>query len=382
MHIQTSSKKEQGDRVNHIKLLQSSMVLSILLLQGCGGGGNNKPNVAQPPAIPTPQTEPYFKFAWHLDATSKALESFGYTINPNADIHVGEAWNLTKGAGVIVAIIDDGFDPNHEDIAANVIDTYNADDNNKDVKYYGLDGAHGTTCCGFIAAPANNIGIVGVAPEAKLILIKQDSYDDAKLIRAFEYAKNHGAKVVSCSWGTGQVSQAIEQEMKSLYNAGITIVFASGNNGADLDKNGSHDESEVPWVIGVGASGENNDVTTYSDYGKNIDLIAPGGDTQLSVGVLGLDDMGFRGSDNQHNVVNDNYAFTDGTSFACPIVSATVALMYSVHPSLTPSQVRDILIHTTDKVGNTSYDNNGFDVTKRRAYGKLNATRAVAAASN
>jgi serine protease len=170
--------------------------------------------------------------------------------------------------------------------------------------------------------------------------------------------------------------------MKSLYNAGITIVFASGNNGADLDTNGSHDESEVPWVIGVGASGENNDVTTYSDYGQNIDLIAPGGDTQLSVGILGLDDMGFKGSRNQRNIVNNNYAFTDGTSFACPIVAGTVALMYSVNPSLTPAQIRDLLIHTTDKVGNTNYNSNGFDVTKRRAYGKLNTTRAVTAASN
>jgi len=368
--------------MGRVRLLQSSMVLSLILLQGCGGGGNSGTDTPTLPTVPTPQTEPYFKFAWHLDATSGSLASLGYAIDPNADIHIGEAWNITKGAGVIVAIIDDGFEPNHEDIAANVIDTYNADDDNKDVNYYGFDGTHGNTCSGFIAAPANNKGTVGAAPESKLVLIKQASYDDAKLIRAFEYAKNSGAKVVSCSWGTGQVSQAIEQEMKSLYDAGITIVFASGNNGADLDANGSHDESEVPWVIGVGASGENNDVTTYSDYGKNIDLIAPGGDTQLSIGVLGLDDMGFKGSGNQHNIVDNNYAFVDGTSFACPTVAGTVALMYSVNPSLTAAQVRDILINTADKIGNVDYDANGFDVTKRRAYGKLNATRAITAASN
>ena len=225
---------------------------------------------------------------------NSVLESKGYSIDPNADIHIEEAWNITKGSGVKIAVIDEGFVANHEDLAANVIGTYNADTGSNDVSYDGKDAAHGNTVAGFIAAVANNIGIVGVAPEAKLILIKQENNDDANTIKAFEYAKNQGVKVINCSWGSEHVSQAVSDELKSLYDANITVVFASGNDGKDLDSSGINDESESPWVIGVGASGENNDVTVYSNYGSNIDLISPAGDALDSIGVLGLDDPGSR----------------------------------------------------------------------------------------
>jgi subtilisin family serine protease len=354
------------------KIILSTLLIA--MIQGCGSGDSTPPK----PTIPKAETEPYFKYLWHLNSTNSPLEAKGYTIDPNADIDIEEAWRVTKGVGVKVAIIDDGFDIYHEDLSANIIDTYNADDGSKNVKYYGFDGIHGNSCAGFIASPINNVGIVGVAPNAKLILIKQEFYDDVNMIRAFEYAKKEGAKVVSCSWGTGQVSEAIVEELKSLYDAGITVVFASGNYGEDLDTNGEYDESEVPWVIGVGGSGENNDVTLYSNYGSNIDLIAPSGNTDISIGILALDNMGVSGSNNQEGIVDDNYAFTSGTSFAAPIVAGTVALMYSLNPYLTTKQVRDILITTTDKVGDGAiYDESGFDIDKRRAYGKINASRAL-----
>lgn len=361
---------------------KSTIVASLILLQGCGGGGGNTSvGGGGDTSALIPENEPYYTYLWHLNAFNSPLNGLGYPVDSNADIHIETAWNTTKGAGIKVAVIDEGFDTSHEDLKSNIIATYNADDGSSNVQYYGIDGAHGSTCAGFIAAPVNKTGIVGVAPESKLILIKQDLNNDAATIRAFEYAKSQGAKVISCSWGTSQVSQAVEDEFKSIYNSGITIVFASGNNGSDLDTDVSNDESESPWVIGVGASGENNDVTSYSDYGNNIDLIAPGGDKDLSSGVLGLDDMGFFGSDEQKNIVNNNYSFHDGTSFACPIVAGTAALMYSVNPNLTPQQIRSLLIETTDKIGATQYGTNGFDVTKRRGYGKVNVTKAVNAAS-
>ena len=370
-------------------MIQSAFMLA-LILQGCGGGSSSSNSVStNPPSTPTTPVsstqasgEPYYKYAWHLDAANNALNDAGYTINPSADIHIQEAWSVTKGAGVKVAVIDDGFEVGHEDLQSNIIAMYNADDGSQNVAYSGNDGTHGNTCAGFIVSPVNGVGIVGVAPDSKLIAIKQESSSDADLIRAFEYAKNQGAKVISCSWGTSQVSQAVETEMKSLYNAGITVLFASGNDGKSLDTNGIHDESEVEWVIGVGASGENNDVTSYSDYGSNIDILAPGGDTDRSSGILGIDDMGAKGGGNQLGLVNNNYSFTDGTSFACPVATGVVALMYSVNPSITPKRVREILIQTAEKVGGTSqYGSNGFDKSKKRAYGKINANQAVATAS-
>ena len=332
---------------------------------------------------PTPSTgtiakakaEPYFKYAWHLDSSNSILNKKGYQIDENADINVTGAWKVTMGEGVKVAVIDDGADVNHEDLKANIYIAYNADKGGNNIQ---KKHSHGNTCAGFIVAPINGKGIVGVSPKSKMIAIKLEDSSDVYTIRAFEYAKKQGAKVISCSWGSYNVSEALVSELKSLYNAGITVLFASGNEGSSLDKAGVNDESEVEWVIGVGASGENNDVTGYSNYGKNIDIIAPGGDTGLSTGILGLDDMGSSGSSEQRDLVNNNYAFTNGTSFSAPVTAGVVAMMYAVNPNITPKQVKEILQSTASKIGKNSdanYNDNGFD--EKRAYGKINAGNAV-----
>ena len=321
------------------------------------------------------KAEPYFKYAWHLDSSNSILNSKGYQIDQNADINVTGAWAMTMGAGVKVAVIDDGADVNHEDLKENMYLAYNADVGGKNIQ---TKESHGNTCAGFIVAPINGKGIVGVSPKSKMISIKLEDSSDAYTIRAFEYAKKHGAKVISCSWGSYDVSDAVVSELKSLYDAGVTVLFASGNEGSSHDKAGVNDESEVEWVIGVGASGENNDVTSYSNYGKNIDILAPGGDSQLSTGVLGIDDMGASGSFEQRDLVNNNYAFTNGTSFSAPIASGVVSMMYAVNPNITPKEVKDILQSTATKIGknsDASYNDNGFD--EKRAYGKINAGKAV-----
>ena len=327
-----------------------------------------------------PENEPYYKYLWHIDSKNSVLNSKGYKVDENADINILKAWKTTKGEGVRVAVIDDAFDVNHEDLKDNIYITYNADDDSSDVANknpvddeYGI--SHGNTCAGFIVAPINGKGVIGTAPKSKLIAIKLLSELDSDTIKAFEYAKNQGAKVISCSWGTEDISEALNNELKSIYDAGITVVFASGNEGRSMDDDGINDESESKWVIGVGAGGENNDVTSYSNYGKNIDILAPSGDTRESVGILGIDDSGDRGSDLQRDIVTNNYAFTDGTSFATPVTAGVVALMYSVNPNITPLQVREILTSTADKVGNSESYIDGFD--EKRAYGKINVEKAV-----
>ena len=335
----------------------------------------------------TARDEPYFKYSWHLESKDSALNQSGFSINENSDINITQAWKTTKGQGVKVAIIDDSYDVNHEDLKSNIFITYNIQNDNNDVSNKTTESSHGTMCAGFVASPLNNKGSVGSAPDAKLILIN-DIYsveDDAGNIKAFEYAKKQGAKVISCSWGSSNVSQALVAELKSLYDANITVLFASGNYKSDLDANDSiYDESEVEWVIGVGASGEDNDVTEYSDYGKNIDILAPGGDTD-TLGILGIHGIVDNSNSNTKGLVSKEYTFTNGTSFSCPIAAGVVALMYSINPKITPKQVRDILISTADKVGTSNgatYDTNGFDVTRMRAYGKINAAKAVKAAKD
>ncbi len=323
------------------------------------------------------KTEPYYKYAWHFAHNSDFAQRFN--IDPNANINIEEAWKTTRGADVIVAVIDSGnFDQYHEDLQENVIKTYNADLQNSNITAAD-EYAHGSTVAGFIASPINGKGLVGAAPEAKLILIQQIYDNDAAAIRAFKYAKDQGARIINCSWGTENVSEIIANYLQELKDYGITIIFASGNEGKDLDF-GINDESELNSVIGVGASNEFNDIAFYSNYGQNIDLIAPGGNINKSAGVLGIDDSGTFGSITQRSLVDNNYAFTNGTSFAAPITAGVVALMLGINPNLTPYQIRDILIYTTDQVGEDANYFNCFDT--KRAYGKLNATKAVLEAQN
>ncbi len=364
------------------------IALSLILLSGCieNNGSTSSDSTPINSGDATLKTEPYFRYSWHLDSVDSKLNQNGFSIDRDSDINMDEAWSITKGAGVKVAVIDDSYDVVHEDLKSNIFITYNISSKGVDVTNKTNNPSHGNACAGFIASPINNRGSVGTAPESKLILIN-DIYeeDDAGSIEAFEYAKSQGAKVISCSWGTGAISQTVVAELKSLYDANITVLFASGNEDSDLDIDSSnYDESEVEWVIGVGASGENNDVTSYSNYGVNIDILAPGGDTELSSGLLGLDDTGTKGEYNQHGLVTNNYSFTNGTSFSCPVAAGVVALMYSANPSITSKQVRDILISTAEKVGSdvTSYDSKGFDRSRKRAYGKIDAGRAVKAAKD
>ncbi len=405
------------------KLLTISLVVASLLLSACGGGGSNKPadkeesssslvesatqqeqeepvkediqeeeeeEIAESSPseeenrteisfdtnkdIASAKQEPYYKYAWHINSKNSILNSKGYEIDEHADINLTEAWKLTMGQGIKVAVIDDGGEVNHEEIQANLFKAYNADDGSDDVSVDSEEGSHGNTCAGFIVSAINGKGTVGVAPKSELIIIKQEESSDANTIKAFEYAKVQGAKVISCSWGTNDISDIIVSELKSLYDDGITVVFASGNEGESLDKEDVNDESEIAWVIGVGSSVENNDVGSYSNYGKNIDILAPGGDTEESSGILGIDNMGEVGSDNQLDLVNNNYQFTDGTSFATPVTAGVVALMYSINPNITPKEVREILISTATKIGQ-GYDDNGFE--EKRAYGKINAGLAI-----
>ncbi len=360
-----------------MKEITKISLLLILFLVGCGNESTSSVQTlveVNTTLNPNADKEPYFKYTWHLNAANTELNTKGFVINEYADINISSAWTKTQGAGVRIAIIDDSFDVVHEDLKENIYLTYNANDGSSNVKNTStIYASHGNTCAGFTASPINGKGIIGSAPGAKLILIKENVGLLGDIIKAFEYAKNNGAKVISCSWGTESIDDALQTELKAMYDAGITVLFASGNDKKDLDKPLVNDESESPWVIGIGASSESNDVTTYSNYGKEIDLLAPGGENP---GVLGLDDTGDLGSAYQFGLVSNNYAFGLGTSYSTPVAAGVVALMYGIKPTLTPKEIRDILIETADKVGDGSENYiSGFDTY--RAFGKINASRAI-----
>ncbi len=343
----------------------------ISLFLGCGGSSSGGTDINSF-NIKTfnPYTEPKFKYAWHLQRVSSEYAS-ARNISANSSINIYDVWNQKIfGNGVKVAVIDYDFDSYHEDISSNVIATYDVDTNSSEVRKYASD--HGTGAASLIASAYNGKGTIGVAPKAKLILIDANvsyngSSDDASKIRAFYKAKELGAKVVSCGWGTLNVSFSVAQTIKELYDDNITVIFSSGNNRLDLDKSSFYnDESELDWVIGVGASTESNTKADYSNYGDNIDILAPGG--MANGGTIAA---------TYYNNYTDRY---NGTSASAPIVAGVVALMLEANPNLTPSQIREILIKTADKIDpqNANYDNNGFSHTY--AYGKVNASKAVSLA--
>ena len=329
--------------------------LIVFLVVGCGGGSGT-----------SEATGDYFKYQWNINPNSIYYSNGRAT--RGADINLTSAWQNNRGGSVKVAVIDDCFNVSHEDIRDNVYLTYNANDDSANVNGY---NCHGMEVAGVLGAVDNGFGIEGVAPKVKLILIKVNfsTSPEGDYIKAFEYAKDHGAKVINCSWGSKDHNepQSFKNEFSTLKDANITIVFASGNGDSNntkinLDQNASiDDESEDPSVIGVGATDETNDVTYYSNYGSNIDILAPGGTWPLGI----------------RTTSNNGYSDVVGTSFAAPTVSGVIALMYAKNPNLTFNDIYQKITQTADKIGtqNGAVYNNGFDTY--RAYGKINAGNAL-----
>ena len=375
----------------------SIIVASFFIFTACGGGGgggssSNETDTSTTTQENTAQATDYSKYAWNINESIDSNYKSTYKIDDNAHINLSAAWNTTKGKksnaeAIKVAIIDEGFEVSHPEIKDQIFATYNVMTGTTDVSNTSTSTfSHGTAVAGVIASK-----YLGVAPEAQLILINIDLLDDyqssstlteADLISAFQKAVDLGAQVINCSWGGGTVSGILSAKIQELKDNNITVVFSAGNDSSNLDSDGTTDESELSSVIGVGASSVENDITSYSNYGSQIDLIAPAGGntTDGLLGILSLDLTGTNGinTSTQLGLVNYNYSFVQGTSFSAPTVSGVVALLLAAKPTLTANEIRQILIDTADKVGTSNgadYSVNNFDV--KRAYGKINAGNAV-----
>ena len=375
----------------------SIIVASFFIFTACGGGGgggssSNETDTSTTTQENTALATDYSKYAWNINESIDSNYKSTYKIDDNAHINLSAAWNTTKGKksnaeAIKVAIIDEGFEVSHPEIKDQIFATYNVMTGTTDVSNTSTSTfSHGTAVAGVIASK-----YLGVAPEAQLILINIDLLDDyqssstlteADLITAFQKAVDLGAQVINCSWGGGTVSGILSAKIQELKDNNITVVFSAGNDSSNLDSDGTTDESELSSVIGVGASSVENDITSYSNYGSQIDLIAPAGGntTDGLIGILSLDLTGTNGinTSTQLGLVNYNYSFVQGTSFSAPTVSGVVALLLAAKPTLTANEIRQILIDTADKVGTSNgadYSVNNFDV--KRAYGKINAGNAM-----
>lgn len=324
--------------------------------------------------------DPYFApYQW--DLYDYGMLSNGYA--SNYGIQAVSAWNITRGAGVKVAIIDTGVayenytDPVTgtqyalaPDLANTKFDTANAYDFVNNDTHANDDNGHGTHVCGTIAQSTNNgLGCAGIAYEATILPIKvldssgSGTYD--AIANGIIWAADHGARVINMSLGGSQGSTTLYNAIKYAYNKGVVIVCAAGNDGRPLVSY----PAAYTECIAVGATRFDGTRAKYSNYGTALDLVAPGGDTSVDQNKDGYGDgilqQTFSGSP-----TNFGYYFFQGTSMATPHVAAVAALVLSVHPEFTNEQVRTALQSTAKDLGTKGWD-------KYYGYGLVNAYAAV-----
>ena len=221
--------------------------------------------------------------------------------------------NIT-GKNVKIAVIDTGCDMNHEGLKSNIIGGRNfTTEDNGDPDIYQDYNGHGTHVCGTIAGLMNNMGVVGVAPDAKLIILKvlekSGSGTLVSIIDAINYAIELKVDIISMSLGTKSDIQELHDVIIKAVNSNILVVCATGNEG---DGNDITNEFSYPAgyneVISVGAVDENKSAAMFTNSNKEVDIVAPG------VNIISTH-------------INGRYANLSGTSMATPHVSGALALL-------------------------------------------------------
>lgn len=292
-----------------------------------------------------------------------------YQWNFNA-VQSEQAWDLSTGSGVLVAVLDTGLSIGGPDGISCVDSPYNviAPLLNPD------DGdGHGTHVAGTIAQATNNTtGVAGLAPNACIMPVKvlddDGSGSFADITDGIYWAVNNGAQVINMSLGTNaryniRSDAVMDAALEYAFNQGVTVVCASGNDGAR--KNVSY-PAIYPTTIAVGATDYSDRVTRYSNKGDGLDLVAPGGDMTKDENNDGYGDGIL-----QETYINGwNYYFFEGTSMAAPHVAATAALILAHTPDLSPVDVFEKLTTTTLDIYDTGFDNtSGFGLVQ--AYNAL-----------
>ncbi|MGD6803423.1 S8 family serine peptidase [Rossellomorea vietnamensis] len=254
------------------------------------------------------------------------------------ELKAAEAQSLAGAHPVTVAVIDGGVDNKHEELKANLLPSINMVDP--------LRGAepdmHGTHVAGIIAGQKNNgIGGMGINPSAKILPV--DVFNGSEM--AFDYVIAEGilraieeeADVINMSLGSNFPSPIIEKAVERAINAGVTVVAAAGNSGSD--------EREYPagfeGVISVGAVNDGNTLTSFSNYGSSVDVVAPG-EVIYSTGY----DPGKKST----------FKELSGTSMAAPMVAGAASLILSQYPDLSPAQIEYLLENTSRDLGEKGYD--------------------------
>ena len=293
--------------------------------------------------------DPNFSQLWGLSNTGQT----GGTAD--ADIDAPEAWDIQTGSDILVGIIDTGIDYTHPDlveniwtnpgeIAGNGIDDdgngYVDDIHGYDFAYGDSDpmdgNSHGTHVAGTIAARGNDgTGVAGINWSAQLMALK--FLDDSgsgytyNALLAIEYATMMGARLTNNSWGGGGFDPAMYDAIAAAGTAGSLFVAAAGNASSNNDTTASYPASyDLENIISVASTDHNDTLSYFSNYGAtSVDLGAPGSAIYSTVPGGGYDSF-------------------NGTSMASPHVAGVAALILAQDPSLTPAEVKQIILESVD----------------------------------
>ncbi|MGR3207576.1 S8 family serine peptidase [Bacillus glycinifermentans] len=273
-----------------------------------------------------------------------SLKNNGKDRAANADIQFEKLQKLLNGKALnetVIAVVDTGVDHTLADLSGAV-------KNDEGYNYIGRntnaldDNGHGTHVSGIISAAADNYySMAGINAHAKILPVKvldsSGSGDTEQIAYGIIYAVDHGAKVINLSLG-GPYSRVLEYALQYAAEKNVTVVAASGNDGSsDISYPASS-----RYAISVGATNHLDLVSDYSNYGKGLDMVAPGTDIPSLV-------------------PDGNVTYMSGTSMASPHVAAVAGLLLSEKPSLQPKQVEKLLTETAADVAFAEQDNPGSD---------------------
>ncbi|HUG70789.1 MAG TPA: S8 family serine peptidase [Pirellulaceae bacterium] len=305
--------------------------------------------------------DPYYSYQWNFQ-------------NPHlGGVQSEEAWAVSTGAGVVVAVLDTGVAyANHQDSSGTYYrapdlagthfvagyDFINNDPHAND------DHSHGTHVAGTIAQTTNNSrGVAGMAYDSAVMPVKVLGWDGtgshSAIASGIKWAADQGAHVINLSLGSASGSRTLRDAVAYAHGKGVTLVAASGNDGV----NGVHFPAAYDdYVIAVGATRYDGRLAGYSNYGSSIDIVAPGGDMSVDQNRDGYPDGILQNTFNPSTQDTSQFAyyFFQGTSMATAHVSGAaaqiVSQLLSTSGSVHPDHVRQILESTAVDMGAEGVD--------------------------
>jgi thermitase len=252
------------------------------------------------------------------------------------NIRAPYGWDLATGsAAVTIAVLDTGVDLSHPDLSAKITSGFDFVENDTDPQD---DNGHGTHVAGIAAATTNNsTGVAGASWGAQVMPIKilnrygSGSYSD--LAAAVIWAADHGADVINMSLGGGSPSSILEDAVNYAYARGVVQVAAAGNTGSGYILY----PARYTHVIAVGATDANDNRASFSNYGAELDLVAPG----VSIYSTRL---------------GSSYGYRNGTSMSTPYVSGLAAILTGLSRPYSPDLIAYEMQSTALDLGATGWD--------------------------